>query len=77
MLRGGSTRIVEDSEMARVRRLAEKFNGQRIIIGGKEGIESNVVLLLGTVAISGRCRFQVFLFRRCSASETGVNNKQG
>ena len=77
MLKGDSTKIVEDSETARVWRLAENFNfnGHRIIIGGKMGLESNVILLLGTVAISGRCSFEVYLFRRCSASETGVNAK--
>ena len=77
MLRGGPTRLAEDSETARVWRLAEKINGQRIIISGKVGIESNVVLLLGTVAISRRCSFEVYLFRRCSVSETGMNAKQG
>ncbi len=47
------------------------------IIGGKVEIESNVVLLIGTVAISSRCSFEVYLSRRCSASDTGVNAKQG
>ena len=68
---------MEDNETARVWILAENFNGQRIIIGGKVGTESNYVLLLGTAAISFRCSFEVYLFRRCSASETGVNDKQG
>ncbi len=77
MFRGGSTKIVEDSEMARVWKLAENFNGQHIILHGKVGVESNVVLLLGTVAISGRCSFEVHLFYRCSTSESGLNAKHG
>jgi hypothetical protein len=68
---------VEDNETARVWRSAENFNGPRVIIGGKVGIERNFVLLLGTVVISGRYSFEAYLFRRCSASETGVNAKQG
>jgi hypothetical protein len=66
LLREGSTKIAEDNETARVCNLAENFNGQRIILGGKVGIERNAVLLLGTVAISRRCGFEVYLFRRCS-----------
>ena len=76
-LRGGSTKIVGDSETARVCKLAKHCNEQRIILGGKVRIERNFVFFLGTFALSGRCSFKVYLLHRCSTSEAGVNAKQG